>query len=446
MGNGFDASASPEPSPAVALETAVADVAHHAASPAGGRAESALSDPMFRRLWCGAAVSNAGTWMQSISVPYVIFTMTGSVSWVGLAASAALIPSIVVTPLGGAVADRYPRRTVLLAANAVQALLATALSVTWVAGIRSPALVLTVGAVAGLLSSATNSAWHALISDVVPARLVPSAVSLNSMQVSVGKAVGPAIGGIVLSAFGASLAFGLNAISFGVILTALVGVRPRTSRPARTSGLLAETRAGVALVWSDPTLRRALLLTIAITSLANPLLQLAAPFASEQLDGGAGLVGVLVGAYGGGSVLGAMLLARLVREGRRGRVITSGMTTLGGVVALTGAVARPWVAVIAFGVHGLVYIVTMSPLLATFHLRVAPAMRGRAVSVYLVGFTAFLGIGSFVWSAIADVTGIRAPVVGAGIVLSIVGAWAWFGSDRLEVGPSAPVPDQPVGR
>ena len=384
-------------------------------------APSALQLPQFRRLWLGAVVSNAGTWMQAITVPFVIFEMTGSTAWVGTVASATLLPTLIVTPIGGALADRYPRKRVLLIANSIQACCAALLSVAWFQGVRSPLFMLMVAAFSGLFSSGTNSAWHAVISDIVPPPLVTSAVSLNSMQVSAGKAVGPALGGIILTTLGPAWAFGLNAFSFLVILGALAFSKPRAVPPRRQSGIIEGMVEGAHHVWRDPAMRRALLLTVSLTSMANPVLQLTAPLPRRVFGGGGGLVGVLVGAYGAGSVVGAVLVGRVVQPANRGRWITSMTALLGCVVIATGLTAHAAMAVPLYAIHGCVYILAMSPIIATFHLRAEPSIRGRAVSVYLVSFSSFLGLGTLGWSRLADTRGFRLPLLVAGAVLLCVG-------------------------
>lgn len=370
--------------------------------------------------------------MQAITVPYVIFELTDSVAWVGWAATAALVPTVVVTPIGGALADRYPRRRVLLVANTIEAALAALLAITWLAGMREALFILVVGAAIGLVASGVNAAWHALISDVVPTELVTSAVGLNSLQVSVGKAVGPALGGLVLTTLGPPWAFGLNAASFVVILGVLILTNPRAVPASWRGSVVAGIAQGARQVRADPAMRRALLLTVAITSLANPLLQLVAPFVRQELDGSAAMVGALIAAYGVGSVIAVGFVTRLVRDGRRGRTITLMTGVLGLVVVSTGMFAVPAVALLAFLVHGAVYIVAMSPIVSTFHLRAEPASRGRSVSVYLVCFTTCLGLGTLVWSVIAERVGLRIPIVLAGAILTVVAGLGWRTCDVLE--------------
>lgn len=392
-------------------------------------------------------MSNVGTWMQTLTVPYVIFELTRSTTWVGLAGFAALVPTVVVTPLGGALADRFPRRHVLLVAQSLAGILAATLAVTWLAGIRAPLLVLLLGAAVLLCGSFSASGFHALISDLVPPEAVTSAVGLNSMQVSVGKTIGPAIGGVVLATLGPAWTFGANAVSFLGILLVLTVIRPRPiERSGPAVSLLSGILAGAQHVWRDRGMRSAFLLTIAITSLANPLLQIVAPYTGSVLGGGPTLIGALVAMYGGGSVVAVGFVSRVVQPGRRGEAITSLVATLGLGVIVVGLAPGPLTGLAGFFLVGGVYILTISPLIATFHLRAAPDLRARAMSVFLVAFSASLGVGTLLQGAVGDRTGLRVPIVVAGLALTSIGCWARRRASTLQLEarpPSGPVAGEP---
>lgn len=146
----------------------------------------------FRIFWSAALVSNAGSWLSNLAIPYVLYDLTHSALWVGFAALAQFLPGVLMAPYGEALADRHDRRRVLLMAQTGLAASAVALWSLWAAGIHDRYPILALVAVAGTFQGLTLPAWQSFVHDLVPRQDLASAVALNSLQLNAARAVGPA--------------------------------------------------------------------------------------------------------------------------------------------------------------------------------------------------------------------------------------------------------------
>ena len=181
----------------------------------------ALQHRNFRLFWYGALVSNTGTWMQLLTVPFVIHELTDSGTWVGTVSFLQMLPNIAVAPFAGPLADRVPRRTILLVTQSMMAVVATGFAVAWWAGVDTPYAYVVLAMGYGLIGGVMTPSWQAFVSELVPRGDLLNAVTLNSTQFQATRAIGPALGGMVLALAGPGLAFSLNAASFVAVLVAL---------------------------------------------------------------------------------------------------------------------------------------------------------------------------------------------------------------------------------
>ena len=178
-----------------------------ATRPARGAAVAALKHRNFAIFWTGALVSNIGTWIQTVTVPYVLYKTTDSAAWVGLAGFCQFIPGVIMGPWSGAIADRFNRRRVLMTTQTALAFCALGLWVMWQAGVRSPGALVAVVFATGVISALNIPTWQAFVTELVPKEDLLNAVTLNSAQFNAARAIGPALGGLVLATLGPSWAF-----------------------------------------------------------------------------------------------------------------------------------------------------------------------------------------------------------------------------------------------
>jgi len=401
----------------------------------------------FALFWSGALISNVGTWMQNITVPYVLYEMTGRASLVGLAAFMQFTPVVFVGPLGGSLADRYPRRSLLIGTQLALAVVAAALWAVWIADVATPALLIALVAVTGLVAGLNIPAWQAFVSELVPREELLGAVTLNSAQFNLSRAIGPAIGGIVLASLGAGWAFLLNAVSFSAVIAALLLVRvPALPRAESTDRVMRQFAEGLRYVRSQPALGACVVIVSAVAGLGMPVLQLASVFASDVFDIGADGYGLLTGALGVGGALAAPVVTGWAGGIRRSRLAGGALFAYGfTLIAFAQAPGFP-TALVAIAFTGAAFLVVVSTLSTTVQLLVTEELRGRVMAIYIMGFTAAYPVGALVQGWIADRVGAPATVTGAGIVLAIIAAWLVSRRallERLDRDDPMPPPDVP---
>src|SRR3954470_2195264 len=177
----------------------------------------------FRLFWTGALISNIGTWMQNLTVPYVLlYVMHTSAVWVGIATVSQFLPGVVLGPVAGWMADRFNRRVLLLVSQVVQLLLALALWAAWMAGLRDPLGFVALVALNGVVFGITMASWESFVTELVPRADLLNAITLNSAQFNGARAFGPALAGLVLARWGPGAAFLVEPLSVIALIPPLV--------------------------------------------------------------------------------------------------------------------------------------------------------------------------------------------------------------------------------
>ncbi|MFN3218568.1 MAG: MFS transporter [Acidimicrobiales bacterium] len=411
-----------------------------AASPAAPPAKPKLADavvalkiPEFRRFWFAAIASNSGSWLQGLAMPFIMYEMTRSGAWVGASVFSIMLPMALVGPFAGPLADRIPRRTILIVCQSVLSVVAFAFAALWWSGVRNPWAYLATSVLYGIVNGFSMPAWQAFVSDLVPRELLMNAITLNSAQFNAARAIGPSIGGVVIAAFGAGWAFAGNAVSFLVVVVALVSL-PRPQRrvdqvsesPLRAfvqGGRYARTQPGILTGYLAATL-----LAIFGGTLVQVHLVL---FAEEVFDVSAFKFGLLVSAYGIGAILAAPWLASVGPRLKRSAVLVGGLVAFGLAELALVATTIYWVGLAGVVAAGAAHITLASTTNTTIQLQVTEAMRGRVLSMYLMVLTIGMPVGAMVQGPMADRFGPRV-VVGAMGSMMLVSALLLFLTGRAE--------------
>jgi MFS family permease len=409
--------------------------------PVAPSALAPLARPVFRALWLAALVSNVGTWMQSVGAVWQVGTVSGSPALVALVQTAVSLPIVLLALPAGAAADVLDRRRLLLSTQTWMLISAAALCAATLAGVASPAVVLACTFLLGLGNAANAPAWQATIPELVGRRLLAPAVALNSAGFNIGRAVGPAIGGLVVAAAGPAAVFALNAVSYLGVLAVLWRWRRRPQDELGAGEqVLGAIGAGVRYVRFAPPLRAVLVRTALFILPASALWALLPVVARGRLGMGATGYGLLLGALGIGSVGGAVLLPRLRRTVPIDRrvVAGTGLFALATVVlALLGSRVVIWLAMAGAGVAWLA-------ILTSFNVAVQTAVprwvQARALAVYLLVFQGGLAAGSALWGVVANRLGERAALLAAtasfGLGLLAALRWRLQGIGSLDLTPS----------
>lgn len=412
--------------------------------PTASSARVLFRDRDFRAFWIGALVSNVGTWMQNVSVPYALFQLTGEARWVGTAAVAQFLPSIVAGPLGGAIADRVDRKRFLLVSQLIQCSIAVTLWLAWSADVAGPGVLVGLLAINGVVYGGTAPGWQAFVGELAPPGTLVSAITLNSAQLNAARAVGPALAGVVIAQWGVGTAFLANAVSYSGVIVALVIVR-RAAAPATTASPIWDAlRTGSRYVVRQAHLRAALVTALVTATLLAPLHQFLAVVADDVGATSAGWYGAMTAAYGFGASFGAIALATAGSRLRASTVLRWSLPVYAVLVAGLSQARAGWQCVVVLPLIGAAFVNVFS-VLNTAVQRTTPAhLRGRVLSFYLATHSIGVPAGSWVQGVAADRFGVqRTLLVAASVHLLFTLACARRLLARLDAGPGD-APTEPV--
>ena len=385
--------------------------------------------PAYARVWTGAFVSNIGTWMESIALGIYVTKHTNQAAWTGTVAAAAFLPIAFLSPIGGALADRYPRRLLLILTSLFQTALAALLMVFFIVGHPSAPTITLIALGNGVAAALGFPSFQAMLPDLVPREDLPGAIALSSAQYNLGRVVGPAIAGIVIaiggtangSTRGFAWAEAANAVSFLAVVIVLLTVHlPPPSAAARAEKFFRSIADGFRYVRREPGLRVTALAMCLNTFLAAPFIALIPAMAIKVLDSGSGGTAVLITAQGIGAVLMAFSLGTLVERNGPRRVLTTLMATL--PIALAAYAAAPTLAIsaVTLFVVGLLYLGALSSFTTIAQLRVPAEIRGRVLAVFTVILGSLYPLGSILQGKIADHVGLRVTTFGSAALMALV--------------------------
>ena len=396
----------------------------------------ALRHRNFALFWCGAFVSSTGMWMQNVTVPFLLHEATGSAGWVGFGAFAQFAPAMVMSPLGGSLADRHPRRTILLWSQALSMGLAFALWLAVRGGEIRPALIVGLVGITGVVTGLAIPAWQSFVAELVPRDVLLNAVTLNSAQFNASRAVGFMLGGFALYSAGPGFSFFANGVSFLAVIGVLVAIRPRhlarqgaagvavtadgvvVSDPPGVETAPATFRLGLAYVREHPGLQLAVITVGIVMFLGGPVIQLAPVFARDTFGVDERAYGFLAAALGVGATAGSVVIGAYGDGIRRSRMVTGSIAVYG--VAVLGMALTPTYAggLAAMACIGVAYLAVASVLNTSIQLAVDDRFRGRVLALYVMVFTGAYPLGSLLQGLATDRFGVRAvvSVAGAGLL------------------------------
>ena len=405
----------------------------------------------FALLWTAGLVSTIGSWMQAVAVGALLISRTGQATWAVLVAAAAFLPLGLLSPIGGALADRLPRRPVLIGGNLAATAVALGLAVLVGTGHEDPALLVGLVAVQGAASAVIGPFQQAILPDLVPQSEFLPAIALNSAQFNLGRIAGPALAGAAVAAFGYPVAFVANAASFLAVVVALAFVR--LAAPAGRDGdsLLKSLRDGLRVARGEPSCWAAVWTIAVVALIASPFIALVPAMAERLAGSGGGAVAagtaVLTTAQGIGAVVGALCLAGLAARFGRGPVLAGSLVLLPVTLIAYGSAQALWWGAVALFAVGLVYIGVLSGLSTVVQLRAPQAYRGRVLSLYLVALGVAYPVGALLQGPVVDRIGIGWTTTGTALLLSLVMAVvaarrpgvrrALFGADGDWLAPAA---------
>ena len=397
-------------------------------------ARSPLSYPAFRALWLAGIVTFLGSFVQNVGEAWLMMDLTKSPLPVAMLATAFVGSSLFMMLPAGVLADRRDRRSVAMASQVVQAVAALGMAaLSYTHHITPTALVLGVGLL-GIGMALGAPAWAALVPELVPLDLVAEAVALNAVAFNIARAVGPAIGGIVLARFGATTAFLINAATFGAVMIALSMYRSESKPPARGSmrPLASTFSAPWKLIVGPGELRPTFLAMLGFTFGAGIFYALTPAFGKDTLGASALAYGVMIGAMGGGAVLGASIMKRLRSRMPPRVLVTATMTTFALFVVIVSRASSVPAAMLLLVPAGVGWLGSFSSLQALVQIWAPDTLRARVVALYQMAHLATWALASAAGGLLADRYGIRFAMLTGGLLCAGAAASTW----RIGLPPS----------
>jgi len=387
-----------------------------------GRLAAALSYREFRILWMGACTSSIGTWMQEVAQNWLVLELTNSAKYLALDAFLGELPLLLFTLIGGVVADRKDRRKVLLISQVIQ--MAAAFTLAGLVLSRHVEVwhVLVLSFVTGCAQAFGGPAYQSLIPSLVRKEHLPNAIALNSIQFNIARVLGPLLAAAALHAFGTVACFGLNGLSFLVVIAALLSLRPGQPPP---TGRRMRDELGIGLrhVWNDVALTKLTVLAFASTFLGVPLLTFLPVFTRNVFHGDVGLYSRMMACSGVGAIAGALVVAWLGRFRHMG-ITAMLLQVLAGVLivafTLTHSVHVTYVLLLVIGAA---IMITYSLYTSLTQLIVPNELRGRVMSVYMLAFRGGMPLGSLGTGFLVDQAGAPLAIAGNGVLLTAVAVW-----------------------
>jgi predicted MFS family arabinose efflux permease len=365
----------------------------------------------FRRLWAGAFVSSIGTWTQDVALSWWIHTRLGDPFYLGLRAFASDAPLIAFMVIGGAAADRFDRRRILVASNFVQMAMAASLAILYASDRLGVAAILGIAFLTGLAQSQSAPTYQAVLTSIVPAPQIARAVALNSLQFNLSRAVGPVVAGILLARLGAGACFLANVLSFVAVIVALWGIVLERGAGAPVGETLRQSLgAGLRHLLASPPLSALTLLAAAGSFLAFPLITYLPVLAGDVFGTGAAGYSLLLSSFGLGAIVGALAAAHRGRFEGRGRAVVVAFVVF--AVAALGAVTAsgPALALVLLPVAGASLITAFSTVNSLVQEHSPPAMKGRILGLYGLAFRGGMPLGSLVAGALVSRLGVPAVI------------------------------------
>jgi MFS family permease len=395
---------------------------------AQGTAWAPFRHRQFTAMWSAQFVSNIGSWMQTVAAQWLMLTLTTSATYVALVQTAAGLPVLLFAIAAGTIGDLVDRRRFLLVTQTFMLVAAAALGVLAIAGLVTPWVLLALVFVVGSGQALTSPTWQTLQPELVSPDERIQAISLGSVNQNLARAVGPAIGGLLLAATSAGTVFLINAATFIAVIAVIAAWRSARAPDALPREHVGEAvRAGGRYVAASPVLRVILARAGLFIFFASAVWALLPLTAHSVLHLGSGGYGLLLGSVGIGAVAGAAVLPWVRSRLSPDAMLTAGSVGLAAVTLLLAYAHVTAVAALALVVGGGCWILALSTLSSLYQLSLPRWIKARGMSFYLMVFQGGNAIGSAVMGVAAEHAGLTPTltIAAVGLALGPLAGLAW---------------------
>lgn len=383
----------------------------------------------FTLLWVATVVANIGTWMYSAASGWLMTSLNPDPFIVSMVQVATTLPMFMFALPAGALADIVDKRKFLIVVEtAVTIVSAIYAAIVWWE-FATPGNLLLFTFLIGVGSALSAPAWQSIVPQLIPRQDLHPAVAANSVGVNVSRAVGPALGGVIVARFGIAAPFWLNAISNLGIIAALLWWKPAQKGTGHlpVERFTSAIRTGFRHARNNLYLRATLIRGAAFFLFASAYWALLPLVARNQIAGGPGLYGFLLGAIGAGAVAGAFMLPRLKTKLGADRLVAAGSIGTAVAMALFGLARNPATAFAASVIAGVSWIAVLSSLNVSVQISLPEWVRGRGLAMFVTVFFGAISLGSAIWGQMAGMLGLPAAhyLAAAGALLAIPLTWRW---------------------
>ena len=385
-----------------------------------------LRYPNYRLWFAGQLVSLFGTWMQVTAQGFLIYELTRSPAYLGYVGFASGAPSWLFTLYGGVVADRIPRRTLLIITQSTMMLLAFTLAVLTFSGRVQPWHIIVLAFLLGVANAFDAPARQSFTIELVEREDLTNAIALNATMFNAATIVGPAVGGIVYALAGAAWCFVVNGISFVAVIAALAMMKLGPARLPANGAASGGLRQGLRYVASAKTVRGLMACLGAFAFFGIGIVTLIPAWSVEVLDGNAATNGLLLSARGIGSLIAGLMIAALGRYQIKGKLLTLGSFAMGLMLLAFAATNLLPFSMLAIAGVGWGFMLIVNTINALVQSRVPDELRGRVMGIYTLVFFGMIPIGSLLAGIAAAELGVPATAALWAVLQLVVASLLWF--------------------
>ncbi len=380
-----------------------------AGAPAVASGFAPLRIRLFRDRWIASTISSVGTWMQDTAGTWLMTVLTTSPLLIALMQTAASLPVLILGLFAGATADIYDRRRLLIFWQAWMLGSVAILAVLTFLGHVSPWALLAFTFLLNIGSAMNNPAWQAIVPELVPRKLIPDTVSLNAASNNIARAVGPALGGLMVAAFktahsGAGSVFALNAISFAGVIWVLVNWKrtPLFKSTLPAERIAGSIRGGLRYLRYSPQLQSSLVRAFFYCFFVSAIWALLAVVARRDLKQGPLGYGILNGSLGIGALIAATRLHTIRSKFSADRILLVATLYQAFTLLMLAFAPSPWIIIPVLILSGSAWTSSMSSINTSVQLSVPPWITARALGMYLMTFQGGMALGSILWGFVAE--------------------------------------------
>jgi MFS family permease len=403
---------------------------------------SPLGQPTFRAFWLAILMGNIGTWMHDVAAAWVMAETTGSPFMVAAVQSATTLPVVLLAVIAGTLADIIDRRRYLILAQLWMLIVASTLALLAHLDQLGPWVLVALTFALGVGAAMAMPAQQATTPELVPRPMLGPAVALGSLSMNIARSIGPALGGLIVAQAGVTWAFALNAASFlGVVLVLVRWRREPLASTLPPESFGVALRAGLRYASQASVFQAVLIKAACFFMFASALTALLPIVVKQDLQAGAGSYGLLLGCIGIGAIAGAVMLPKLRERIDPDRLVLIATWAYAGCMVALALVRDIYILYAVSLINGLAWITVLSSLQIAAQVSVPSWVRARALSLYIVVFSAGMAVGSLLWGALAQQQSTAFALIAAAAGTMV----AALLSRRFRLGAAAAVNVMPSG-